>query len=72
MSAFTCQSISNGAANVDAMLPKVCEALVLVSQCIISISLGGEVADDMRWRDLFDAAEVEGTSRMVEILVGWL
>lgn len=64
--------------HLDVMLPKVCEALVLIAQCVVSICLednsDGEGDSVLRWRDFFDAARpVDGDeTRMLESLIGSL
>lgn len=64
--------------HLDVMLPKVCEALVLIAQCVVSICLednsDGEGDSVLRWRDFFDAARpVDGDeTRMLESLIDLL
>jgi len=60
-------------AELDISLPNVCEALVLVTQCIITVTL--EVADEMKQdaenlRGLFNGAKSENGQGLVESLIG--
>lgn len=63
---------------LDMLLPKVCEALVLVTQCIITITLEEEDTGGNMWADdtvgvlkvVFNDARSEGGDGLVESLLG--
>lgn len=65
---------------LDVMLPKVCEALVLITQCIVTITLQAEegrnidsgfTATGPNWKDFFSESR-RATQGFVETLIGKL
>jgi Spinocerebellar ataxia type 10 protein domain len=59
-------------AELDVSLPSVCEALVLITQCIVTITLEVEGAptDAGNLRSLFNSAQSEAGQGLIESLVG--
>jgi ataxin-10 len=62
-------------AELDVMLPKVCEALVLVTQCIITITLGADDAEHVHHHSESDLGAFFNETRssdqgLVESLIG--
>ncbi|KAF7309646.1 Ataxin-10-like protein [Mycena indigotica] len=55
--------------SLDVMLPKACEALVLVAQCILTVTLGSSVGIEQSSQDYFNEARA-GAVGLVESLTG--
>ena len=60
-------------AELDVMLPKVCEALVLITQCIITLVLVTEETHaPVKMRGIFNSIQSEYSTGLVESLIGMI